>query len=173
MDEAREPSRRRPLGAACAAVLRPAGEPPPVGGTAPALPRPVSRAPPDRAGAPHSHGATCRDARLRRVERHGAGGPARIPGSRASPPLGRGPPGEGIGPHPDGLSAPRPPPRSHDGSAGRPRTPLSPRAASAGADPHASPRVVANGGSLASPMAGLRMTRLYLEDFAVGQKYGT
>ena len=32
----------------------------------------------------------------------------------------------------------RPPPRSHDGPAGRPRTPLSPRAARAGADPHAS-----------------------------------
>ena len=141
LDEARDSPPERSVAAPGQAVLRPAGEPPPLGRRAPALACPVSRAPPDRAGATHSHGAACRDPRLRRVERHGARGPARIPRSRASPPVGRGPPGEGTGPHPHRLSAPRPPPRSHDGPAGRPRTPLSPRRASARADPQASTRV--------------------------------
>src|SRR5207245_4302761 len=129
LDEARGSAPERRLVAPGQAVLRPAGEPPPAGRRTPALARPVSRAAPDRAGPTHTDGAPCRDTRLRRVERHGAGGPARIPGAPAPPPFGRRPPGEGPGPHPERRSAPRPPPRSHDGSARRARTPLSPRGA--------------------------------------------
>src|SRR5712691_10915804 len=86
LDEAAESAPERRLVAPGQAVLCPAGEPAPPGGGAPALPRPVPRAAPDRAGAPHSHGRAGRDARLRRVERHGIGGPARIAGPRTPPP---------------------------------------------------------------------------------------
>src|SRR5207245_4873943 len=94
------------------AVLRPAGEPSPAGRRAPALPRPVSRAAPDRAGPAHAHGPPRRDTRLPRVERHGAGGSARVPRSRAPARVGRGPAGGGPGAHPHRPPAPRAAPRT-------------------------------------------------------------
>src|SRR5687767_7258661 len=140
-DEAGHPSPRRRLVAAGQAVLRPTGEPAPVGRRARALTRAMSRAALDRAGPPPSHGAAGRDPRLRQVERHGAGGPPRIPGPRTAPRVGRRPAGEGTRPHPDRLPAPRPSPRPDDRAARRPRTPVPPRAAGAGPDPLAPARV--------------------------------
>src|SRR5260370_9685614 len=114
LDEVADSPGGRSLAAPAPPVLCPAGEIPSAGRRARALAGPVSRAARDRAGAAHSHGAAGRDTRLRRVERHRPRGPARIPVSRAAPPVGLGPPGEVAGSPPHRRSAPPPPVQPRD-----------------------------------------------------------
>src|SRR5450759_2678365 len=136
-DEAHELPR---LAAPGAVLFRPARAPAAARRRAPALAGAVSRVAPDRAGPTDPDGAARRDARLRRVERDGARGPARIARPRVPPPVGRGPSGESLGSHAEGFSPPRPSARPHDHTARHPRTPVRPRATDTGTNPHASAR---------------------------------
>src|SRR3982074_2486607 len=95
-DEAADKRRLRCLAAPDAALLRPACAPAAARRRAPALAGAVSRVAPDRARPTDPDGAARRDPRLRRVERDGVGGSARVARSRASPPVGRGPQGESV-----------------------------------------------------------------------------
>src|SRR3954447_26403730 len=114
-DVTREPVGLRRLAAARAVLLR-ATRPPAAGRRrARAVARAVPRPAPDRAGPIDPDGPACRDARLRRIERDGAGGQARIAGPRAPPAVLLRPSREGAGPDTEGHTTSRPPARSHDG----------------------------------------------------------
>src|SRR6266851_3270798 len=90
-DERRKPTRLRRLASPGAALLRPARTAAVARRGAPALAGAVSRVAPDRTRPTDPDGAARRDTRMRRLERHGARGPARIARPRASPSVGRGP----------------------------------------------------------------------------------
>src|SRR5579862_9636501 len=127
-------SRQRGLGASAALLLHAARDAPSPGRRPAALTRAVPRAAPDRARPAHHDGRASRDPRLRRLQRHGARGPARIPWAGASPLFGGGSPGQGIGAHPNGLPTPGLAARSLDRTARRSRAAVSPRKAGARAN---------------------------------------
>src|SRR5258706_6463368 len=112
---------------------------------APTLAGAVSRIAPHRAGPTDPDGLPGRDARLRRVECDGVGGPPGVARSRAPAPVGRRPPGESIGSDTKRFAAPRAPARSHDHAARQPETSLAPRPADTGTNPHAAHSVSVDG----------------------------